>query len=51
MVVVVVGVAAALLIPRRPLPVHGDGLHAWRRPGQPHEQLRCPGEVGQVLLR
>ena len=31
------------------IPLHGDGLHAGRGPGQPHVQLRRPGEVGALL--
>lgn len=41
--------AAVLRIPRRPLPLHGDGIHAGWWPGQPHEQLRCAREMGSLL--
>lgn len=43
--------AAALLISRQQVPVHGDGLHAGRWPCQPNEQLRPAREVGTLLLR
>ncbi len=42
---------AVLCVPGRPLPLHGDGVYARRRPGQPDEQLRCAWEVGSFLHR
>lgn len=41
--------AALLCIPRRPLPLHGDGIHAGWGPGEPDEQLRCTREMGSLL--
>lgn len=40
---------AVLCIPGWPLPLHGDGVYARRRPGQPDEQLWCAWEVGSFL--
>lgn len=41
--------AAVFCIPRRPLPLHGDGIHARRWPSQPDEQLWCAREMGSLL--
>lgn len=44
-------VSVVLCLPRRALPLHGDGVHARRGPGQPHQHLRRAREMGQVLRR
>lgn len=41
--------AALLCIPRWPLPLHGDGIHARRWLGELDEQLWRPREVGALL--
>lgn len=38
-----------LCIPRWPLPLHGDGIHAWWGPCEFNEQLWCSGEMGKIL--
>lgn len=41
--------AALFCIPRWPLPLHGDGVHAGRRLGESDEQLWRPREMGALL--
>lgn len=41
--------AALFCIPRWPLPLHGDGVHARGWLGESDEQLWCPREMGALL--
>ena len=41
---------ASLCIPRSKISLHGNGLYAWWRFGQPHVKLWCSWEVGKILL-
>lgn len=43
------GHSVVLCLPRWALSLHGNGVHARRWSGQPHQHLRRPGEMGQVL--
>lgn len=42
-------VSALLRFPRWSTPLHGDGIHAWRRRGHTHHKLRHPRKMGSLL--